>query len=101
MLPTCVLCHVSRCNQNPSQILGSLSANGIVALVNPNGVVFGQGSLIDVGSLIATTADIPNERFMQGRWLLFGQPGEPDAAVVNRGGISVREGGLARWWRRR
>jgi filamentous hemagglutinin family protein len=59
-------------DQNPSQILGSLSANGIVALVNPNGMVFGQGSQIDVGSLIATTTDIPNERFMQGRWLLFG-----------------------------
>ena len=82
-------------DQNPSQILGSLSANGIVALVNPNGMVFGQGSQIDVGSLIATTADIPNERFMQGRWLLFGQPGEADAAVVNHGNISVREGGLA------
>jgi filamentous hemagglutinin family protein len=82
-------------DQNPPQILGSLSANGIVALVNPNGMVFEQGSQIDVGSLIATTADIPNERFMQGRWLLFGQPGEADAAVVNRGTISVQEGGLA------
>src|SRR5262245_50848432 len=39
-------------DQNPSQIMGNLSANGIVALVNPNGMVFGRGSQIDVGSLI-------------------------------------------------
>ena len=82
-------------DQDPSQIQGSLTANGIVALVNPNGMVFGQGSRIDVGSLIATSADIPNERFMEGRWLLFGQPGETDAAIVNQGSISVKEGGLA------
>jgi filamentous hemagglutinin family protein len=82
-------------DQNPSQIFGSLSANGIVALVNPNGMVFGQGSRVDVGSLIATTTDIPNERFLSGQSLLFGQPGETDAAIVNQGGISVKEGGLA------
>jgi len=82
-------------DKDPSQIMGNLSANGIVALVNPNGMVFGRGSRIDVGSLIATTGDISNERFMNGQNLLFGQPGEKDAAVVNRGSIKVREGGLA------
>ena len=82
-------------DQNPSQILGSLSANGLVALVNPNGMVFGRGSQIDVGSLIATTTDIPNERFLTGQNLLFGQPGETDAAIVNQGNITVHEGGLA------
>jgi filamentous hemagglutinin family protein len=81
-------------DQDPSQIMGHLSANGIVALVNPNGMVFGQGARVDVGSLIATTTDIPNERFLSGQSLLFGQPGETGAAIVNRGGISVKEGGL-------
>ena len=74
--------------------MGNLSANGIVALVNPNGMVFGRGSQIDVGSLIATTVDIPNERFLTGQSLLFGQPSETDAAVVNQGTVSVDEGGL-------
>jgi len=82
-------------DQNPSQIMGTLSANGIVALVNPNGMVFGRGSQIDVGSLIATTVDIPNERFLSGQNLLFGQPGDRDASVANQGNITVREGGLA------
>jgi filamentous hemagglutinin family protein len=82
-------------DQDPSQIMGHLSANGIVALVNPNGMVFGQGARVDVGSLIATTTDMPNERFLSGQSLLFGQPGKTDAAIVSRGGISVQEGGLA------
>src|SRR5262245_11727236 len=45
-------------DQNPSQILGHLTANGQVMLANPNGMVFGQNSRIDVGSLVATAADI-------------------------------------------
>jgi len=81
-------------DQNPSQILGNLTANGQVALVNPNGMVFGRDSRIDVGSLIATATNIPNERFLAGESLLFGQPGNRDAAIVNQGTVSVAEGGL-------
>ena len=36
-----------------SVILGRLDANGRVLLINPNGVVFGSGSQVNVGSLIA------------------------------------------------
>src|ERR1700722_10482959 len=35
----------------PSQILGSLSSNGQVFLVNPDGILFGAGSRINVGGL--------------------------------------------------
>ena len=66
-----------------------------MALVNPNGMVFGQGSRVDVGSLIATSSDVSNERFMKDRWLRFDRPGETDAAIVNQGTVTVREGGLA------
>lgn len=34
---------------DPSMILGNLSADGIVFLVNPNGVLFGQGAQVSVG----------------------------------------------------
>src|SRR4051794_4604100 len=51
---------------DPSTILGSLSANGQVFLVNPFGVYFGAGSAVDVGALLATTMNIRNDDFMSG-----------------------------------
>lgn len=78
---------------DPSVILGRLTANGTVFLVNANGVLFGPGSKIDVGSLIATTAGISNENFMAGRYR-FDQITNRFATVINRGEITAAEGGL-------
>ena len=50
----------------PSQILGSLTANGQVYIVNPSGVVFGKGAMINTGALVATTRDISTSQFMAG-----------------------------------
>src|SRR5262249_5496476 len=49
---------------NPSSIDGQLSANGRVWLVNANGILFGSHAQVNVGGLLATTADIGNDRFM-------------------------------------
>jgi len=46
-----------------SQIFGSINANGQVFFVNPNGIVFGQGSSINVGALVASTLNISNDDF--------------------------------------
>ena len=46
---------------DPSSILGKLSANGQIMLVNPAGIVFGQGSSVDVAGIVATTANISNQ----------------------------------------
>ena len=78
---------------DPSKILGQLTANGRLFLVNPNGVVFGRNSKIDVASLIASTHDIKNEDFMAGR-LNFNIPGNPKASIINQGSISVADKGL-------
>jgi filamentous hemagglutinin family protein len=78
----------------PSSILGSLSANGQVFLVNPNGVYFGPGSQIDVAGLVATTLDIGDGDFMAGRYVFSRDPASPARAeVINRGVIAAREGG--------
>ena len=44
--------------QNPSQILGQLYSNGKVFLINPNGIVFGQGATVDVQGLIASSLNL-------------------------------------------
>ena len=82
-------------DQNPSQILGSISANGQVALVNPNGMVFGKNSRVDVSGLVATSADISNQSFMNARPFNFNRPGLPDSAIINQGTISINNAGLA------
>ncbi|MCZ8285709.1 MAG: filamentous hemagglutinin N-terminal domain-containing protein, partial [Bacteroidia bacterium] len=38
---------------SPSEFLGSLTANGQVFILNPNGVLFGAGSQVNVGGLVA------------------------------------------------
>ncbi len=77
----------------PSQIDGRLIANGHVMLVNPNGVVFGAGAAVDVGSLTVSTADIDNDDFMNGK-LAFKQAGRPESAIINHGSITAKEAGL-------
>jgi filamentous hemagglutinin family protein len=46
---------------NGSQIMGKLNANGQVYLINPNGVLFGKGSQVNVGGLVASTLDTGND----------------------------------------
>jgi filamentous hemagglutinin family protein len=73
-----------------SQINGSLRANGQVWLVNPNGVFFGAGSQVNVGGLLATTADIRNQDFLAGNYSFSGATG---AAIANQGEIRAASGG--------
>lgn len=77
-----------------SHIDGQLTANGNVVIINQNGVMFGQTAKVDVNGLVATTANIDNDRFMQDGVLAFDKPGNPDAAIVNEGRITAKEAGL-------
>ncbi|WP_322516790.1 filamentous hemagglutinin family protein [Rhodopseudomonas palustris] len=48
----------------PSQILGQIKADGQVYVINQSGIIFGGGSQINVGSLIAATAGITDSQFL-------------------------------------
>ena len=86
---------LNRVNSNSaSQINGQLTANGNVVIVNQNGVLFGQNARVDVNGLVATTADIDNDKFMQNYVLTFDKAGKPNAAIENAGQITAREAGL-------
>ncbi|WP_343642828.1 MBG domain-containing protein [Roseateles sp.] len=73
-----------------SVILGELSANGRVFLLNPNGVLFGRGARVEVGSLVASTLTLSNADFAAGRFELSG---DSTARVVNQGTIQAAPGG--------
>ncbi|WP_181770202.1 filamentous hemagglutinin N-terminal domain-containing protein [Bradyrhizobium sp. UNPF46] len=77
-----------------SVLNGTLTANGRIFLVNPDGILFGAGSKINTGSFLGTTIDIRNADFMAGRYQ-FNIPGRPDASIVNLGTITARNGGFA------
>lgn len=76
-----------------SEILGQLNADGRVMLINPNGILFGDTARIDVAGLIATTSDISDDNFLASRYELSAPDGEA-AAVINKGLISARDGGM-------
>lgn len=73
-----------------TQILGHLNANGQVYLINPNGILFGQGAQVNVGGLVASTLDL-NDAFLNGATRTFAGPGT--GSVVNQGTITATNGG--------
>ncbi|GJI94385.1 hypothetical protein RugamoR57_11030 [Duganella caerulea] len=77
--------------QNPTQILGSLQSNGKVFLINPNGVIFGAGSRVDVNGLVASSLAISNADFLAGKNNFSGDA--TAGKVSNAGTITTPSGG--------
>jgi filamentous hemagglutinin family protein len=76
--------------QDPSAILGALQSNGRVFLLNPNGIVFGAGSQINVAGMVASTLNLSNADFLAGRMNFTDGAGA--GAVVNNGSINASGG---------
>ncbi len=74
-----------------SAIDGAIKANGQVWLINPNGVLFGQGAQVHVGGLLASTSDIANADFLSGNYAFAGAPA--GSSVVNKGALQAASGG--------
>ncbi len=80
-------------DQSASQIHGRINANGRVLLMNPNGVIFGRNSHVNVNGLVAAgMKNIPVDDFMAGKFKLEALEGA-DGAVVNHGTLEAATGG--------
>lgn len=77
---------------DPSVILGSLSANGKVFLLNANGILFGKGAQVNVGGLVASTLSLSDSDFMAGKYKFSGSS---QGTILNQGSINADGGYVA------
>ncbi|MGD9689201.1 MAG: filamentous hemagglutinin N-terminal domain-containing protein [Phycisphaerales bacterium] len=71
---------------DPSVIAGRLTSNGIVYIMNPSGVYFRQGALVNVGQIYAGAARLSDADFLAGHNHFTDITG----SVVNEGHISAQ-----------
>ena len=58
----------------PSEIMGTLTANGRVFVINRDGILFGPAAVVNTAGFLATTNDIQQRR-LHGRAVQFQHPG--------------------------
>ncbi len=75
-----------------SQIHGRIDANGHVILMNPNGILFGENSVVNVGGILASGLSIDADDFMNGDFAFSAIEGT-DGLVINAGLINAATGG--------
>lgn len=75
-----------------SDIFGMLDSNGKVFLINPNGIIFGAGSQVNVAGLVASSLGISNHDFLAGHYNFTA--GSTAGAVRNQGAITTTAGGM-------
>lgn len=75
---------------DPSSILGRLSSNGQVFVINPNGILFGPSATVDVGGLVASTLNMTPDDFMNERLRFHGSRTEQ---IHNHGLMEAADGG--------
>ena len=78
---------------NPSQILGTLQSNGRVFLINPRGILFGQGAVIDTAGFVASTLNMTDDDFLNGR-MRFNADLMTPGRISNAGEIKTPNGGF-------
>ncbi|MFA5063429.1 MAG: DUF2341 domain-containing protein, partial [Candidatus Omnitrophota bacterium] len=74
-----------------SDIAGTLTANGIIYLINSNGINIASTANINAAGFLASTLNITNADFLSGKYKFF-QDGA-NSFIVNRGNIHIRNGG--------
>jgi filamentous hemagglutinin family protein len=69
-----------------TNIVGNISANGRIFLLNPNGIVFSAGSQVNVGGMVASTLGLTDAQFLAGNYRFSG---DSTAAISNHGQINT------------
>ena len=77
-----------------SVIDGAIKANGQVILVNPNGVTFGRGSEVHAAAVVASTLNMADKEFMEGKHQFKDDGtgvGNKAGKIINKGTISTNQ----------
>ncbi|NRB39497.1 MAG: filamentous hemagglutinin N-terminal domain-containing protein [Pseudomonadales bacterium] len=74
-----------------SEIFGSISANGQVFLLNPQGIVFSKNAQVNVAGLVASTLNLSDEDFINGRYRF--EDAVQGSSIVNQGSLNSATGG--------
>ncbi|NGX34303.1 MAG: Heme/hemopexin-binding protein, partial [Candidatus Anoxychlamydiales bacterium] len=77
---------------NLSEIYGDLKSNGILYLVNPNGIVVGPTGTIDTASFIASTFDLQDKEYLEGKKIGFTD--RLSSNILNRGIVKTTHGDI-------
>ena len=76
-----------------SELSGSLSANGQVFILNPNGVLFGAGATVNAQGLLASTLNMDVSSFMKGGQELLLENGGAAGRIMNQSSLTANPGG--------
>ena len=78
-----------------SQIYGHINANGNIILINPNGILFGNGSQVNVAGIVASTADIniSDADFVAGKSWGYKQSATTNGNITIQGSIIAETNG--------
>jgi len=82
---------------DPAMIMGTLNANGLIYIFDKNGVIFGQGSQVNVGGIVASTKYLDDQTIQTqgvGEFKPFAD-NVPEGSVQMKGTINVADAGLA------
>ena len=80
----------------PTQIDGTLNANGVVYFVNPAGVMFGDGAVINVGQLYAAAGHMSDADFLSGVNSFTDNSGSiTNAGVIKAGDVTFAAGNIS------
>lgn len=83
---------LNRVNSGQASIInGKINANGRVFIINGSGMIFGNDSVVNAASFMATTHDISNDDFMDENYT-FNRT-TSGGAIINQGLIQAASGG--------